>query len=194
MFYVVSGAPRRYNLVVYEVLGAPRRLRGFRGSHGPNPPAATGCLLGLKTAVKPDFQPKGCLRPSKSLQKRPKKPQRQPKRGQERPRDGPRESQEPPADKNTVKITCQKVFRDRCAPDAQSYAGSVAGLGRAAPTGDPATEPMRLTWGRERSDLKEPGNTLPKAQRLPQVNSPKVPSHWLNPPAAGPPACPKVPA
>ena len=105
---------------------------GFPRGH---PPAATGCSWGLKTLIKPDFQPKGRLRPPKSLQKRPKKPQRQPKRGQERPRDGPRESQEPPADKNTVKITCQKVFRDRCRPDAQRTCARWPVWGAHAPTG-----------------------------------------------------------
>ena len=29
----------------------------------------------------------------------------------------------------------------------RNHAGSVAGIGGASPTGDPATEPFRLNWG-----------------------------------------------
>ena len=49
--------------------------------------------------------------------------------------------------KMLFEIACQNFFRDRCRPDPQNHIGSVAGLGGFSPTGDPATEPIRLNWG-----------------------------------------------
>ena len=59
-------------------------------------------------------------------------------------------------------------------------------FGGASPTGDPATEPSGSRGGRERSDFWQSGNTQTKAQRLPQVNSPK-------PPPTGPTPLPPAP-
>ena len=56
--------------------------------------------------------------------------------------------------KMLFKITCQKIFRDSCGTEAHKDHGSVAGLGGACPTGDPATEPLGSRGGRERSDLR----------------------------------------
>ena len=52
--------------------------------------------------------------------------------------------------KTLFEITVQNFCRDRCRPDPQSHIGSVGGLGGDSPTGDPATEPFRLTRGCER--------------------------------------------
>ena len=63
-----------------------------------------------------------------------------------------------PVTTKLLAITGRKVFRDRSRPRPQEHAGSLAGIGGASPTGDPANEPFRLNFGRGAKRIAEPGS------------------------------------
>ena len=142
-----------------EDLGAaPGAPRGPQGRSKRAPEAPKSASRRAKTA------PRGAKRAPRAVQEAPRGPKSGPHRAKIAPRgarsgprlvqEAPRAGQERSNAENAARNHWSKGLRDRSRPRPQEHAGSLAGIGGASPTGDPANEPPGSTLAVERSELR----------------------------------------